>query len=115
MSYQISISDPIKRGDDRSPKGFHGLLTQPSPSAGMHSVPAEEKVGKSDNRSQLPRRGCTFTSVGVGVYATPSGYRGSGAIPTQASPSGSLTLAFRGKLGLIGHETPSGFSLVIGQ
>ena len=31
--------------DRRSPKGFHGLLTQPSPSAGMHSVPAEGKLG----------------------------------------------------------------------
>ena len=34
---------------------------------------------------------------------------------TQASPSGSLSLALRGKLGLLHRETPFGVFLIIEQ
>ena len=56
-----------------SPKGLHGLITQPSPSVGRRSLPAEEKVGERHQPQPATPKGLHFDIIGNRGYATPSG------------------------------------------
>ncbi|WP_288171733.1 hypothetical protein, partial [Porphyromonas sp. CAG:1061] len=53
-----SVSNRWKRASNTSadsPKGFHGLKSQPSPSADGRGLPAEEKVGQRHSPKLLPK------------------------------------------------------------
>ena len=57
----------------RSPEGFHGLITQPSPSAGMRSLTAEGKIGKKHRAYTATPKGLHYDIHSPCLYATPFG------------------------------------------